>query len=159
MKKVYLLILVLFLLFVAGCGKSNDDKLDYADDVEDNVDDGTNDRESEDSGLNDDLTENTIEITSNGFSPKELTINQGDTVTWINKDTNEHWPASAMHPTHEVYPGSSITKCGTDEQDLIFDSCKGLKQDEEWSFTFDEKGTWNYHDHLVSGLYGKIIVN
>ena len=25
-------------------------------------------------------------------------------------------------------------------------------------FTFNEKGSWNYHDHLVTGLFGKIIV-
>src|SRR3989344_4210357 len=75
-----------------------------------------------------------------------------------NKDPAEHWPASAMHPTHTVYSGSGIEKCGTSEEGNIFDACRGLKQDESWSFTFNEKGEWNYHDHLTTGLYGKAIV-
>jgi len=103
-------------------------------------------------------TDNVIEITSSGFTPKTLTISKGETVTWINKDTEEHWPASANHPTHTVYPGSNIEKCGTIEQAGIFDACRGVPPGESWSFTFNEAGTWGYHDHLQSSLTGKIIV-
>ena len=103
-------------------------------------------------------TANVIEITSSGFTPSELTISKGETVTWINRDTEEHWPASAMHPTHTVYPGSDIKKCGTSEEGNIFDACRGLAPGEIWSFTFNEVGSWDYHDHLVNGLFGKIIV-
>ncbi|MEK6844114.1 MAG: plastocyanin/azurin family copper-binding protein [Nanoarchaeota archaeon] len=106
-----------------------------------------------------DSQSNMVEITSSGFSPQTLNINQGDKVTFVNKDSNPHWPASAMHPTHTVYPGSDIKKCDTAEQPIIFDSCRGLKQGEEWSFTFNEKGNWNYHDHIAAGLRGTIIVN
>jgi len=102
--------------------------------------------------------ENTIEITADGFSPKELTISVGETVTWVNKDAEEHWPASAMHPTHTVYPGSDIQKCGTVEEENIFDSCRGLLPGESWNFTFNEAGSWGYHNHLVGGMFGKIIV-
>ena len=101
---------------------------------------------------------NFVEITADGFNPKTLTINAGDTVTWVNKDSGGHWPASAMHPTHEVYPDSSITKCGTDEQKNIFDACTALVKSEKWSFTFNNVGTWNYHDHLDPSLWGTIIV-
>ncbi len=101
----------------------------------------------------------TVEITSSGFSPKELSINKGDTVTWVNSDTAEHWPASAMHPTHTVYPGSNIEKCGTSEEPNLFDSCRGIPSGESYSFTFNEVGSWGYHDHIVNGLYGKIVVN
>ncbi|MDO8509201.1 MAG: hypothetical protein Q7S27_05975 [Nanoarchaeota archaeon] len=103
--------------------------------------------------------ENVITITSAGFGPKTLQIKQGDSVTFVNEDTAEHWPASAMHPTHTVYPGSDIEKCGTVEEIKIFDACKGLKQGEKYMFVFNEKGKWNYHDHLVSGLYGTVEVN
>ncbi|MBI2449191.1 cupredoxin domain-containing protein [Candidatus Pacearchaeota archaeon] len=99
----------------------------------------------------------TIEITSAGFSPKTLEIKQGDTVVFLNKDTSQHWTASAQHPTHKVYP-ESTGKCpvigGSD-----FDACKGLKQGESFSFVFNVKGSWNYHDHLNPGLFGTIIVN
>ncbi len=101
----------------------------------------------------------TIEVTKDGFKPSTLTIDMGDTVKFINTDTIPHWPASANHPTHTVYPGSDIKKCGTDEQGLIFDACKGLSQNETFSFTFNNAGTWGYHDHLNAKLFGKIIVN
>ena len=102
---------------------------------------------------------NVIKITSSGFTPSELTISRGETVTFINKDTEEHWPASAQHPTHTIYPGSNIEKCGTAEQESIFDACHGLSPGESWSFTFNEVGTWNYHEHLdISFGFGKVIV-
>ncbi|MEK6828953.1 MAG: plastocyanin/azurin family copper-binding protein [Nanoarchaeota archaeon] len=102
--------------------------------------------------------EKIIEMTSNGFSPSTLTISVGDTVTFVNKGSDEHWPASAMHPTHTVYPGSNIEKCGTSEESTIFDACKGISPGESYKFTFYEKGTWGYHDHINAGLFGKIIV-
>ncbi len=100
----------------------------------------------------------TVEITDSGFSPGNLEINQGDSVTWINKGEQESWPASAMHPTHTIYPGSDIKKCGTSEESRIFDACRSLVKGESWSFTFSNKGSWGYHDHLNTGRYGKIIV-
>ena len=105
------------------------------------------------------ISENVIEITSTGFNPATLEVKLGDTVTFVNKDNQAHWPASAMHPTHTVYPGSDIEKCGTADDNNIFDSCKGIRQSEEYKFTFNEKGSWGYHDHLAAGLRGKIIVN
>ncbi|HLF53904.1 MAG TPA: hypothetical protein VI544_01880 [Candidatus Nanoarchaeia archaeon] len=100
----------------------------------------------------------TVEITSNGYSPKELEINKGDKVTWINTNSVQHWPASAMHPTHTVYPGSSMEKCGTSEQSEIFDACSGLKVGESWSFVFNEAGSWKYHDHLNLANTGTVTV-
>jgi plastocyanin len=99
-----------------------------------------------------------IKITTNGFEPKEIEITKGTKVTWINEQTNLSWPASAVHPTHEVYPGSSIKKCGTPEQDKIFDACRGLNQGESWSFVFNEIGEWSYHDHLNPSWTGEIVV-
>lgn len=99
---------------------------------------------------------NTVTITAKGFSPKVLTVKAGTTVTFVNEDVKEHWPASAMHPTHTLYPGSGIRKCGTGE--AIFDACKGLAQGESFSFTFNEKGSWRYHDHLGVSLTGTIVV-
>ena len=99
-----------------------------------------------------------VEMTSSGFNPQTVTINKGDTVTWVNLDTSAHWPASAMHPTHKVYPGSDIAKCGTSEASNIFDACKDLGPEETYSFTFNEVGEWNYHDHKNPSLFGKVIV-
>ena len=98
----------------------------------------------------------TVRITENGFEPKTLTVRAGTIVTFVNEDSNKHWPASAMHPTHTVYPGSDIKKCGSGEN--ILDACKGLEQGESFSFTFNEKGSWVYHDHLRTSSTGKIVV-
>ncbi len=94
----------------------------------------------------------TIEITSLGFSPNSIEINAGDTISFANKDANPHWPASAMHPTHAAYPepGGCIGS--------KFDACKALSQGETFEFTFNQKGTWEYHDHLNPTLSGTIIV-
>jgi plastocyanin len=83
-------------------------------------------------------------ITSSGFTPSTLTIKVGDTVTFINKDSNPHWPASDPHPTHTNYPG--------------FDALRPLKTGESYSFTFTKQGAWGYHDHLNPSLRGIIIV-
>lgn len=92
----------------------------------------------------------TINITSSGFAPKSLTIKSGDIVTFTNKDNAPHWPASDMHPTHNVYPekGGCIGS--------KFDACKGLSNGELYSFTFTYSGHWCYHDHLNPVLTGCI---
>lgn len=96
----------------------------------------------------------TVEITSAGFSPSTLTIKAGDIVRWVNKDTVGHWPASANHPTHNVYPepGGCIGS--------KFDACKALAPGESWSFTFDKVGDWAYHDHINfrAPFFGNIVV-
>lgn len=102
--------------------------------------------------------EHSILITEEGFSPKILTIQQGDTVTWENQMSKDSWPASAVHPTHTVYPGSNIDKCGTAEEAETFDACKSISPGETYSFTFNERGDWNYHDHLSSSSTGTIVV-
>ena len=114
--------------------------------------------------------EKVIEITSSGFSPSNLDINAGDEVIWINKDEVDHWPASAMHPTHTIYPGVNYEELGSYQglkgcksegvaKDGAFDTCEPLSPGESWTFTFNQKGSWNYHDHIVSGKFGKITVN
>ena len=100
----------------------------------------------------------TVKITADGFSPKTLTVKAGTKVTFANEDTNEHWPASARHPTHTIYPGSDIKKCGTPQEKEVFDSCRGLLFGDRYSFTFNEKGSWKYHDHLSVSLTGTIVV-
>lgn len=88
--------------------------------------------------------EKTIAITSSGFSPATLTIKQGDTVKFVNKDSKPHWPASAVHPVHQCYPG--------------FDALTGVQPDESYSFKFDVAKTCKFHDHLNPGTTGTITV-
>ena len=98
-----------------------------------------------------------IELTKPG-QIGSVTIPQGSLVRFTNKRSVEVWPASNVHPTHKNYPGSDITKCGTLEQSQIFDSCIGMSTDSITSFTFNELGTWQYHDHLHPNVKGTIVV-
>ncbi len=101
-------------------------------------------------------TEVIVRITDQGFEPREVEVKKGTKVTWVNESSSLSWPASAVHPTHRVYPGSDIEKCGTGAE--IFDACRGLRKGESWSFVFNEVGEWRYHDHLNPSKTGKVIV-
>lgn len=87
---------------------------------------------------------NVVEITDNGFEPSTLTINAGDTVKFENKRSDDAWPASDVHPTHQLYPG--------------FDAKKPLLSGDSYSFTFTKTGSWGYHNHLEPDVHGTIVV-
>lgn len=95
---------------------------------------------------------NLINYTDEGYSPNLLIIKKGETVIFQNSSAKPTWPASAMHPTHKVYPTTGGCLGST------FDACRGLKTGETWSFQFDVAGTWGYHDHLNAKHFGKIVV-
>lgn len=96
-----------------------------------------------------------IVYTENGYEPKTVTIQKGDTVRFVNNAAEqESWPASAVHPTHSIYPGKSDDDC----LGSSFDSCRGLLPGEFWEFTFDEVGEWRFHDHLHPSKTGSVIV-
>ena len=99
------------------------------------------------------LTEETVIVyTDSGYSPDSLTIKVGTTVLFKNDSSLSMWPASAMHPTHAVYPTTGGCLGST------FDACKGVLPGESWSFKFDIAGSWKYHDHLHPNLFGAIVV-
>ncbi len=91
----------------------------------------------------------------NGFAPAEITIKKGDTVTWTNQSTDAMWVASAKHPAHTVYAGTTLAQHCGDATDVSFDQCKNGSS---YSFTFDKAGTWAYHNHSNAGMFGKVIV-
>lgn len=86
----------------------------------------------------------TILMTPEEFVPSELTIKKGQSVQWSNEDTDYRWPASDLHPIHEIYPE--------------FDPREPLAPGESWVFTFQRAGSWRYHDHLRPGERGVVIV-
>lgn len=89
-------------------------------------------------------TSNTIYRTSWGFFPSEITIPIGTEVTFVNMTDTLMWPASDIHPSHSIYPE--------------FDPRRGIKPDESWSFTFDKRGQWVFHDHLSTHYTGLVKV-
>lgn len=88
--------------------------------------------------------EKTITITSSGFSPQQLTVKAGDTVTWINNDSNDQQVNSVPHPSHTNYP--PLNTIGL------------LKPGEKKSLSFPATGTYKYHDHLNPSLSGSVVV-
>ncbi len=86
----------------------------------------------------------TITLTKNGFEPNELNINQGDTVIFMTSLGIPFWPASSLHPTHEIYPD--------------FDPKSRIMPPENWAFTFDRIGKWKYHDHINERDMGTVNV-
>lgn len=102
--------------------------------------------------------EYTVEITADGFNPDVLVLSAGNTVNFVNTYSVHSWPASAVHPTHRAYPGSDINKCNSVERSSIFDACTRLERGESYSFIFNERGSWKYHDHLNPTHTGTIVV-
>ncbi|MDP3785437.1 MAG: hypothetical protein Q8R12_05285 [bacterium] len=88
--------------------------------------------------------ETVVEMTASGFSPSSLTLKVGDMVRFMNKDTKNHWPASAVHPTHQCYPG--------------FDALEAVAPGASYVFTFNVAKTCAFHDHLNPSLRGSITV-
>lgn len=86
----------------------------------------------------------TVAITSQGFSPHEITIDQNSTITFVNRDTVDHWPASDIHPTHDLYPE--------------FDPTEAVSPGSSWDFVPKKVGVWKYHDHLNPHVKGVLIV-
>lgn len=104
------------------------------------------------------MSSSLVTYTASGYSPATLRIKKGTAVVFKNESDEQMWTASALHPTHTVYPGSDIKKCGTDDSVKIFDMCQGLGKGQQWSFTFNETGTWKYHNHLRPSNTGSIVV-
>ncbi len=82
--------------------------------------------------------------TNTGFSPQEVLIKKGGSVTFRNASDKPFWPASDSHPDHTRYPE--------------FDPKKPILPGEEWVFIFDQAGPWRYHDHLAHEVRGKVLV-
>ncbi|MFM2381596.1 MAG: hypothetical protein RLZZ76_363 [Candidatus Parcubacteria bacterium] len=92
------------------------------------------------------LPEPTVVVTrtTTGYEPKEVTIKKGEVVLWKNESGDYHWPASDLHPTHAVYSA--------------FDPLKPIADGQDWTFQFDQVGTWKYHDHIRANKVGTVTV-
>ena len=84
-----------------------------------------------------------VEFTDEGFVPKRLEIEVGQQVRFVNVSESSLWPASNIHPTHQIFPE--------------FDSGSPVGEDGVWAFTFDKPGFWRYHNHMVPEHSGLIV--
>src|SRR3989338_1255173 len=86
----------------------------------------------------------TVRYLDSGYSPATIEINAGDTVAFKNESTDTVWTASNPHPTHTT--------------NSTFDELKASPPGGGHSFTFNQSGTWRYHNHLNPGHTGTIVV-
>lgn len=98
-----------------------------------------------------------VALSATGFSPKTITVAKGTTVTWTNTGTGPMWVASGVHPVHSAYDGTTKdTHCAAGYTGAKpFDECANGAV---YSFTFDQTGTWQYHNHLNAAETGTVVV-
>ena len=96
----------------------------------------------------------TVTYTEDGFAPLSVEVKKGETVIFKNESKLSLWVASAIHPTHSLYPQKSPSDC----LGSSFDACAVTAPGSSWSFTFDEVGSWNYHNHIQANHRGTIVV-
>ncbi len=78
----------------------------------------------------------TVQVTKNGFTPRNATVSTGDTVTWHNADTADHQVVAD--------DGSFASPV--------------LHTDQSYSHVFNSSGTLKYHDSFAKGHVGTITV-
>jgi plastocyanin len=79
----------------------------------------------------------TVRITSTGFAPQSVVVQRGDTVTWVNNDTQPHQIVSDTN----AFPSSPV-----------------LEQGESYSFRFSTPASYIYHDGRRPSLTGAVHV-
>lgn len=88
-------------------------------------------------------TSNAIQVTieNYAFTPSDLTITAGATVTWLNKDQIGHTvtegvPESAKQPAQRIFDSSGEAQTG---------KVTVIQPGQSWSFTFTTPGTYDYY--------------
>jgi plastocyanin len=84
-------------------------------------------------------TANTVNIANMAFTPSQITVNKGDTVTWTNNDSTTHTVIDDLSnvggpSSGDIQPGSS------------------------YSFTFTKTGSFQYHCQIHPSMRGTIVV-
>jgi plastocyanin len=81
---------------------------------------------------------NSVTIENFAFSPSQITVKKGTTVTWTNNDTTAH--------TVTELDDKDGPKSGQ------------LEQGDKYNFTFNTAGTFHYHCTIHTDMLGTVIV-
>ncbi len=84
------------------------------------------------------------EETNECYTPADITINAGDTVTWINVD-------SAVHTVTAGTPADAKLE--------VFHSDLMMPSSDSWSFDFEDAGTYDYFCIVHPWMVGSVTVN
>ena len=76
---------------------------------------------------------------------------------FINQGDGDMWVGSDAHPTHTQYAGTTVSEhCQDgDETSRAFDQCS---VSDTYTFTFEQTGEWDYHNHVNASAGGTIVV-
>ncbi len=103
----------------------------------------TNTAQNTDGGQNNTqlpVAENTVEIKDYAFNPATIIVKKGTTITWINKDSARH-NVVAQGGNASTGPKSEL-----------------LAQDQSYTFTFNDAGTYEYLCEPHPYMKAKVIV-
>jgi plastocyanin len=90
---------------------------------------------------------NTITYTDSGYNPQSLTINSGETITWVNDSSATAQIGSDNHPSHNN--NRELTG-----NEFVIELAPG----ESAKVQLTKTGEWGYHNHLKPSVTGTIIV-
>ncbi len=92
---------------------------------------------------NDDPEPDEVIIQDHSFSPSNLEVTEGTTVTWFNQGNDVH----------------TVTSGSDGDHDGNFDS-GNMDPGDEFSYQFDEPGTYEYYciPHVQAGMTGTVTV-
>ena len=89
-----------------------------------------------------------IENGTLAFSPQEVTIKNGDSIRWDNKDEQQHFLTASK--------SSEKLETLTRQSDLLL--FKTMEKGEVYEKTFTDVGTFFYHCGIHDKMWGKITV-
>jgi len=96
----------------------------------------------------------TVTYQDGSFRPQTVTIQQGQSVRFVNEGDGQMWVGSDQHPTHTQYDGTSVNE-HCEGGVSSFDQCT---TGQTFTFTFDKSGEWGYHNHVNASAGGTVIV-
>ncbi len=101
-----------------------------------------------------------IVYTNKGFEPASITVGLGATVEWVNESDKLMWVASNDHPSHSILPGfdqkgSEGNVSAPQSSVPVALAHTGV---EIYRYTFEKRGRWDYHNHLVPADRGTVVV-
>lgn len=88
---------------------------------------------------------NIVYFTNSGFDPKEIVLNQGESLTIINNSSDKMMIASDPHPRDNAY--------------LPLNSVKPIYPKSSFGVIFNTVGEFGYHNEYNTSQIGKATVN
>jgi cytochrome o ubiquinol oxidase subunit IV len=89
------------------------------------------------------LANHQIVIKNDAVSPRQITANKCDTLTFVNEDRHIHAITFGTHPAHDSYAGESELN---------------VRPGKSKTITLSEVGGFNYHDHQRPLIVGSFLV-